>query len=70
MVKVVSIFFKRGLKTTPPSLKPQLLGTVHYGHTPFILFTLLSIFRDKLSNFKRIVPVPKSYIEIDLNFLK
>ena len=51
----------------------QSLGTVLCGHAPFISFPLLSIhaiFKDKLPNSKRIVPVPKSYTEIDLNFLK
>ena len=50
--------------------KAQSLGTVQGGHAPFILFTLLSIFRDTLPNPKGIVLVPKSYIVLDLNFLK
>ena len=57
---------------TPQSLgglMAQSIGTVRCGHAPFIFFALLSIFRDKLPNSKRIVLVPKSYIEIDLNFL-
>ena len=37
---------------------------------PYTLFALLSIFRDKLPNSKRIVLVSLSYIEIDLNFLQ
>ena len=45
--------------------KAQSLGTVQGGHAPFILFTLLSIFRDTLPKL-----VPKSYIVLDLNFLK
>ena len=41
-----------------------------WAHPLYILFTTLSIFRDKLPNSKRRVLVPQSYIEIDLNFLK
>ena len=52
------------------TLIPQSLGTVQCGHTPFIVFTVLSKFREKLPNSKRIMLGLKSYIEIDLNFLK
>ena len=48
----------------------QSLGSVQCGHARFFLFTLPSIFRDKLPYSKRIVLVPKSYIAIDLNYLK
>ena len=50
-----------------------------FGHSHLVLFNvitsplscaLLSIFRDKFPYFKRLVLVPKSYTEIDLNFLK
>ena len=48
-------------------INSQSLVTVRCGHTPFILFILLPIFRDKFSDAKRRVRVPKWYI--DSNFL-
>ena len=54
------------ITATQEAYEPQSLGTVQCDHAPFIL----SIVRDKLRNSKRIVLVPKSYIDIDLNFMK
>ena len=49
----------------------QSLQTVPCGsHAPFIWFTLLLLFREKLPNSKRTMLVPECYIAIDLNFLK
>ena len=48
---------------------PQSLGTVRCGHALFISSILLPIYKAKLPNSKRIVLVPKCYVQIDSTFL-
>ena len=62
--------YAASLRQETVTILQRALGTVRCGHAPFTLFTLLPLFSDKLPNSKRIVMVPKCYIEIDLNFLK